>query len=166
MNVEILMQWPFLASVTPALFLGLIFGTYLFHRLSFEDEKAATFKQKQIAVQELDRVDSSQELRTKQEREEEQSLDGEEDREPAKTLIDADEIDDSVVERTIRQLNEYDERLHLVTFAATEQEADFILKYVNASRYLVNLDASDLADHVVTVEYKKRRSASCPPRPI
>ena len=60
-------------------------------------------------------------------------------------------------------LDDYNRRVHLVTFAATDEEAEFIMNYVPSSRYLVNLHADDLSDHVATVEYKRRRHASCPP---
>lgn len=151
---------PMLFAATVAVCSALLFGSFLYHTITFAEEKA-TFK-KQIAqkvVEELDSVESSQELRTKRERQEEQQLDDEE--EAAKEALPL-----TPAKRARLYLDDYDRRVHLVTFAATDEEAEFIMNYVPASRYLVNLHADELSDHVAIVEYKRRRHASCPPAPI
>ncbi len=143
---------PLLFGVTTAACTALMLGTFLYHSITFTEEKATFKKQVAQQVEELDSVESSQELRTKRERQEEQELAEEE---PALPLTPA--------KRARIYLDDYDRRVHLVTFAATDEEAEFIMNYVPASRYLVNLHADELSDHVATVEYKRRRHSSCPP---
>lgn len=151
---------PLLFATTSAICTALILGSFLYHQITFTEEKQ-TFK-KRIAqhVEELESVDSSQELRTKRERQEEQELATEEE------IVDEEPLPLTPAKRARIHLDDYDRRVHLVTFAATDEEAEFIMNYVPASRYLLNLHADELADHVATVEYKRRRHSSCPPAPI
>lgn len=163
---------PVLFSATVVACSALMFGTFLYHTITFAEEKATFKKQVAQKVEELETVDSSQELRTKRERQEEQQLAEEEldEEELAEEELDEEEEEDAKdalpltpAKRARIHLDDYERRVHLVTFAATDEEAEFIMNYVPASRYLVNLHADELSDHVATVEYKRRRHTSCPP---
>lgn len=147
--------YPMLAIVTGVICSALFLGTFLYHTITFADEKQTFMKQIAIKSEELESVESSQELRTKRERQEEQELEDVEE--------EGEELPLPPAKRARIHLNDYDRRVHLVTFAATDEEAEFIMNYVPASRYLVNLHADDLSDHVAVVEYKRRRHSSCPP---
>lgn len=148
--------YPMLAIATGIICSALFLGAFLYHTITFADEKMIFMKQITIESEELESVESSQELRTKRERQEEQMLEDEVEEE-------GKELPLPPAKRARIHLDDYDRRVHLVTFAATDEEAEFIMNYVPASRYLLNLHADELSDHVAVVEYKRRRHVSCPP---
>jgi hypothetical protein len=156
---QIVEAHPVLFSATLVSCMTLIFGTLLYHMITFGEEKTNFKARAAQKVDELESVESSQELRSKRERQEDQELEEEEEveaeAEPYIPLTPA--------KRARIHLDDYDRRVHLVTFAATDEEAEFIMSYVPASRYLMNLHADELSDHVAVVEYKRRRHSSCPP---
>ena len=146
-----------------ALFTLLIAFSYLiFHQVTYKEE--TTFLKDQKVV-ELECVESSQERRSKKEREEEQSItdssdeDEDEDERPAKRPRLSEP---TVAELVLEQLEEYDQRVHLVTFAATDEEAAFILKYVPRARYLISLNSEEHHDHITEVRYARQRCHSAP----
>lgn len=141
-----------------ALFTLMVAFSYLiFHQTTYKEEVGF------LKVQELEVVESSQERRSKKEREEEQKLDtseeSENDEPPAKRPRLAEPTVAEIVEY---QLDSYDQRTHLVTFAATDAEVEFIFKYVPKARYLISLDAEEHHDHITEVRYARLRSFSAP----
>lgn len=147
-----------------ALFTLMVAFSYLiFHQTTYKEETTFLKGQKGQKVVELEAVESSQERRTKKEREEEQELDtseeSEDDEPPAKRSRLAEP---TIAELVEHQLAEYDQRTHLVTFAATDAEVDFIFKYVPKARYLISLDAEEHHDHITEVRYARLRSFSAP----
>ena len=152
-----------LAAGTAIFTLMVAFSYLIFHQTTYKEE-TGFLKGQKIMVSELEVVESSQERRSKKEREEEQTLDTseeseEEDQPPAKRPRLEEPTVAEIVEH---QLAEYDQRTHLVTFAATDAEADFIFKYVPKARYLISLDAEEHHDHITEVRYARLRSFSAP----
>lgn len=150
-----------LAAGTAIFTLMVAFSYLIFHQTTYKEE-TGFLKGQKIMVSELEAVESSQERRSKKEREEEQALSEEsedENRPPAKRQRLEEP---TVAELVEHQLSEYDQRTHLVTFAATDAEADFIFKYVPKARYLISLDAEEHHDHITEVRYARLRSFSAP----
>lgn len=149
-----------IAAGTALFALMVAFSYLIFHQTTYKEE--TTFlKGQKVVVTELDSVESSQERRSKKEREEEQSITSDsdsEDERPAKRP----RLNPTVAEIVEQQLEEYSARTHLVTFAATDAEADFIFKYVPRARYLISLDAEEHYDHITEVRYARLRSFSAP----
>jgi hypothetical protein len=149
------------------------FSYFIFHQITYKEEKGylnkqMLNKQKTVYAPELESVESSQERRSKKEREEEQSIedvdsdsdsDSEEEERPTKRPR---LTGPTVAELVLEQLEEYNQRVHLITFAATDAEAAFILKYVPRARYLVSLDAEENHDHITEVRYARMRCNSAP----
>jgi hypothetical protein len=138
--------------------LMVMFSYILFHQTTYKEE--TNF----LKSHELELVESSQERRSRQEREEEQSItdssDDEYEERPAKRArLEEEPTIRGIVER---QLGEYEARTHLVTFAATDAEANFIFKYVPRARYLISLDAEELHDHITEIRYERLRRHSAP----
>jgi hypothetical protein len=131
------------------------FSYLIFHQTTYKEEKVFLSTQK---TEELESVESSQERRSRKEREEEQALSDMEDDRPNKRQ----RMEPTVQERVMQQLEEYTARTHLVTFAATDEEADFIFKHVPKARYLISLDAEENHDHITEVRYARLRCHSAP----
>ncbi len=149
-----------IAAAMAAFAMMAAFSYFIFHQTTYKEEKV--FLKEQISP-ELESVESSQERRSKKEREEEQSIEDvdseEEEERPTKRPRLAEP---TVAELVLEQLEDYDQRVHLVTFAATDAEAEFIFKYVPKARYLISLDAEEHHDHVTEVRYARLRSFSAP----
>ena len=63
-------------------------------------------------------------------------------------------------ERFEEQMETLDKRIHLITFRATQEEAEYIVSELPISTYLYNLSTTDLDDHVFEVRLKRARSNS------
>ena len=136
------------------------FSYLIFHQTTYKEE--TTFLKGQKVI-ELETVESSQERRSKKEREEEQKLDTSEESEDDEPPAKRPRLEEPTVAEIVEyQLDSYDQRTHLVTFAATDAEVDFIFKYVPRARYLISLDAEEMHDHITEVRYARLRSFSAP----
>jgi hypothetical protein len=76
-----------------------------------------------------------------------------------------EEVDTSQGKRTKQERFEYEmemlnQRIHLITFRATAEEAEFILGNVPEAAYLANLSAEDMDNHVIEARYRRQRSYS------
>jgi hypothetical protein len=151
-----------LAAGTALFALMVAFSYLIFHQTTYKEE--TTFlKGQKVVVTELDSVESSQERRSKKEREEEQSITSDSDSDSGdERPTKRPRLNPTVKEIVEYQLEEYNDRVHLVTFAATDAEANFILKYVPRARYLISLDAEEHHDHITEVRYARLRSFSAP----
>ncbi len=151
-----------IAAGTALFALMVAFSYLIFHQTTYKEETEFLNGQK---VVELEAVESSQERRSKKEREEEQSItsDSEDsDEEGGERPTKRPRLEPTVKEIVEQQLEEYRARTHLVTFAATDAEAEFIFKYVPRARYLISLDAEEHHDHITEVRYARMRSYSAP----
>lgn len=153
----------FVAAPAALFILMVAFSYLIFHQTTYKEETSFLEGQK-LLVAELEVVESSQERRSRQEREEEQSItdssDDEYEERPAKRArLEEEPTIRDIVER---QLGEYEARTHLVTFAATDAEANFIFKYVPQARYLISLDAEESHDHITEIRYERLRRHSAP----
>ena len=63
-------------------------------------------------------------------------------------------------ERFEEQMETLGKRIHLITFRATQEEADYILSELPVSTYLYNLATDDLDNHVIEARLKRARAHS------
>jgi hypothetical protein len=159
------------APAVAVLTLMVAFSYLIFHQITYKEEKGYLNKQmlnnqKTVYAPELESVESSQERRSKKEREEEQSIedvDSDSDSDVEERPTKRPRLTEpTIAELVLEQLEEYNQRVHLVTFAATDAEAAFILKYVPRARYLISLDAEEHHDHITEVRYARQRCHSAP----
>jgi hypothetical protein len=119
-------------------FLMLAFSFGLYHVQTLREESGKQWRQKVVETQ------------VQQEKMDDQEL---ESVETSQTLRTAKERFEEQYEARMR-------RVHLITFKATAEEAEWILENSPDSEYLYNLADSDLDGHVCEVRLARARSLS------